>query len=355
MSATVSIVVPVYNAQEHLEETVSSLLAQTYRELEIILVNDGSTDKSPEICKSFAEKDSRVKVIDRQNGGLIAARRTGIENFSGDYVMFSDADDWLPEDAAETLVNAIEKEAADIAVARLKFVKSLKTEKLNTLDNLDSYLKQQPVYQGDELRQKLLRSFLYSGSLPVSLCGKLYKKALFHDVYKYAEGIAFFGEDRYTNMALFANADKVVLVDKVTYFYRAGGGTSKYMSGFFSDIVWGYKNDLKLIDDFDFDREESIKRVSEYFLALIETVVNNLLLDKTKSRREYIDKITEYVNDPAVRLACERADCDRLRTVERMILAKDADGIFLYASKTMKRSKYRQMIKNILARFGVRC
>ena len=122
MKATVSIVVPVYNAQEHLEETISSLLAQTYRELEIVLVNDGSTDKSPEICKAFAEKDSRIKVIDKQNGGLISARKTGIDNAAGDYVMFSDADDWLPVDAAETLVNAIEKEAADIAVLTERIV-----------------------------------------------------------------------------------------------------------------------------------------------------------------------------------------------------------------------------------------
>ena len=353
MNPTVSIIVPIYNAQAHLEETVNSLLAQTYRELEIVLVNDGSTDKSPEICRSFAEKDSRVKVINKQNGGSVAARRTGRENSTGEYVMFADADDWYSGDAVQVLMTAIEKEGADIAIARFIFVNSLKNEKLNALDSLGRYIKHKTVYQGDELRQRIIRSFLHREPMPPTLYAKMYKRELFHDIYRYAEGMVFYGDDLHVNMALFANADKVVMVDKVVYYYRTGGGTTKYMPSLFNDLVWSYKNKLKLMADFGFEADTAL--VSEYFIAFIEMAVNNLLLDKTRGRREYMEKITEYVNDPTVRQACERSDKSRLRAIELMVVEKDVDGIYKYASNTVRKSKYRQKIKKILARFGVRC
>ena len=104
----VSIVVPIYNAEKFLTTTVDSIIAQTYKNIEIILVNDGSTDGSLALCQTFLEKDKRIKVVDKQNGGVSSARNCGIHTASGEFIMFVDSDDLIEKDACEKLVkNAI--------------------------------------------------------------------------------------------------------------------------------------------------------------------------------------------------------------------------------------------------------
>ena len=105
MEKKVSIIVPVYNAEKNLERCVRSLLAQTYANLEILLVNDGSRDQSLAICQHFAQEDGRIRVIDKPNGGVSSARNAGLDAARGDYVMFCDSDDWVEPDWCECLVS----------------------------------------------------------------------------------------------------------------------------------------------------------------------------------------------------------------------------------------------------------
>ena len=113
MSATVSFVVPVYNVERYLSECVESILAQTFRDVEIILVDDGSTDSSGAMCDDYQKRDARVRVVHKPNGGLSDARNAGLDVAQGDFVFFVDSDDRLREDAAELLVDAAERENAD--------------------------------------------------------------------------------------------------------------------------------------------------------------------------------------------------------------------------------------------------
>ena len=105
MEKTISIIVPVYNAEKTLARCVRSLMAQTYRNLEILLVNDGSRDQSPAICQRFAQEDGRIRVIDKPNGGVSSARNAGLDAARGDYVMFCDSDDWVEPDWCESMVS----------------------------------------------------------------------------------------------------------------------------------------------------------------------------------------------------------------------------------------------------------
>ena len=105
MEKTISIIVPVYNAEKTLERCVRSLMAQTYGNIEILLVNDGSRDQSPAICQRFAQEDGRIRVIDKPNGGVSSARNAGLDAARGDYVMFCDSDDWVEPDWCECLVS----------------------------------------------------------------------------------------------------------------------------------------------------------------------------------------------------------------------------------------------------------
>ena len=109
MDRKISIIVPVYNAENTLERCVSALIGQTYQNIEIILVNDGSKDRSLEICQNFAERDSRICVIDKPNGGVSSARNAGLDVASGEFIMFCDSDDWAETDWCEELISHYEE------------------------------------------------------------------------------------------------------------------------------------------------------------------------------------------------------------------------------------------------------
>ena len=112
----ISVIVPVYNVESYLARCVDSILTQTYQNLEVILVDDGSKDNSGVICDDYARRDSRVNVIHKENGGLSSARNAGIEAAGGEYLAFVDSDDWIEPDAYERLLSAMQKHAAKLVV-----------------------------------------------------------------------------------------------------------------------------------------------------------------------------------------------------------------------------------------------
>lgn len=118
----ISIIVPVYKADFWLPKCVKSILRQTYRNLEILLIDDGSPDKCPEICDRFAQKDKRVKVIHKENGGVSSARNKGIEESSGEYLFFVDSDDWLTKDAIETAYQGLIENDVQLSVLGIEYI-----------------------------------------------------------------------------------------------------------------------------------------------------------------------------------------------------------------------------------------
>ena len=122
MNEKISIIVPVYNVEKYLKKCIDSIVNQTYKNLEIILVDDGATDRSGEICDELAKLDNRIKVYHKKNGGLSDARNYGVERATGSYVGFVDSDDYIDAEMYEKLYEAITKEAADVAECNLKIV-----------------------------------------------------------------------------------------------------------------------------------------------------------------------------------------------------------------------------------------
>lgn len=123
----VSIIVPVYNTEEYIRQCLDSILNQTYQNFECLLINDGSSDNSSDICREYVAKDTRFRYFKKENGGVSSARNLGIELSEGDYITFIDSDDWVDSDYLEVLYSAILEEQADIAVSTYK--------KFNTSDN----------------------------------------------------------------------------------------------------------------------------------------------------------------------------------------------------------------------------
>ena len=130
----ISVIVPVYNVEYYLKKCIRSIVKQSYKNLEIILVDDGSSDKSGLICDVFAKKDKRIKVIHKNNSGVSDARNVGIDNATGYYITFVDSDDWVPKNYIEILYNAMVEKDSDICIGSLQFIKLITKDRLDVND-----------------------------------------------------------------------------------------------------------------------------------------------------------------------------------------------------------------------------
>lgn len=202
----ISIIVPVYNVEKYLTKCIDSIINQTYKDLEIILVDDGSTDNSGQICDQYAIKDNRIKVIHKENGGLSDARNVGIKNSTGEYLSFIDSDDYIDKDMIECLYNAITDTNSDIAVCG-KYIEK-ETGKYY-LKNVNLQLK---IYDSKEA----LKSILTNNLIDVSACDKLFKKTLFRDI-KFPKNKYF--EDMGTIYKLIDLCNSIVHIGGAKYHY----------------------------------------------------------------------------------------------------------------------------------------
>ena len=128
--AKITVIIPVYNVEKFLRTCLDSVINQTYQNLEIICVNDGSTDSSPEILKEYFEKDDRIIIINKENGGLSSARNAGLDAATGEYVAFLDSDDWISKNFCKELLKSIIKTHSDAAIAQTHYVYENRIEKI---------------------------------------------------------------------------------------------------------------------------------------------------------------------------------------------------------------------------------
>lgn len=211
----ISVIVPVYNVEKYLRQCIDSILAQTFADFELILVDDGSTDKCGAICDEYAKKDYRIKVIHQKNGGLSAARNAGLDIAAGNYVAFIDSDDLVRDRYLEVLYNALIESESDISTCRsLVFDDgddkgvcpySGSGEKM-TISGKDACLS---IYIGD-------------GRTHVVAWGKLYRKALFKNI-RYP--LSKIHEDDAVTPIVFYHANKVTICEDCLYMYRTRDGS----------------------------------------------------------------------------------------------------------------------------------
>lgn len=248
MNAKVTIIVPIYNAAVFLPKTIKSIQAQTYTNLEIILVNDCSTDGSLSICKEFSANDSRIKIIDKQqNEGVDYARFSGLEATTGDFVTFLDADDSLCTDAVEIWLKIFDKYDVDIVYGNMVRVYSerFKIKKIRHL-----YVKYtERIIEGAE-KSKLIISFFGVNIVPVNVCGNLYKSTLFHPPLE-KSGLKF-GEDLLLGLQLYHRANAVYVTSECVYLYRWGGVTATYQPHFLEAAKTLFRRKMAFIEGIDY-------------------------------------------------------------------------------------------------------
>ena len=262
----VSVIVPIYNVEEYLEECLESIRNQTYTNIEVILVNDGSTDGSKEICERFCQQDNRFKLVTQENQGASVARNRGVKESNGDYIMFVDSDDVVKDNIVEVLLSYMK---TDVDIVECKSTRCKEELFENNPVNI--------IFEG-ESTEAIIKSIEYK---EVKYCPftKLYRRELVEKV-PFLEGVIY--EDVYTGINFLRNIRKMIVLDLNGYYYRVR--TNSVMTTSFNkknlDI---FPVGKKLIESFD---------DNEYLLPYIGYFIFYLSL--SHYQRDGITKVSPY-------------------------------------------------------------
>ena len=211
----ISVIVPVYNAEKYLSDCIDSILNQTLKEIELILINDGSTDNSLQICREKASKDSRVKIINKKNEGQGYARNIGIDRAKGEFITFVDSDDYIDKEAYEKMYELCKKYHADYCITPFSIKNNIKKDKIK-------------IYEGKEIRNKILIDLL--GNYPQnsigsvigpSVCTKLFNSKIIKDnKIKFISERQYSSEDNIFNINYILFSNTYIMYNKNFYHYR---------------------------------------------------------------------------------------------------------------------------------------
>ena len=241
MGKKVSIIVPVYKTEKYIKRCLESLVNQTYKNLDIVLVDDGTPDKAGRICDEYAVRDDRIRVIHQENAGQSAARNNALKIASGEYFCFVDSDDYIALNMIERLINLIEKNKADIAMVDYQVF---------TADRVDETADHPATEEVSMDNVQMIRNIhTVKDELYVVMWGKLFKRDLF-------QGIQFpvgrICEDLDVLYKLYDKVEKAVYCgDKLYYYFRGNVSSSTYglNQKFYDDVFWVLENEIRYVDE----------------------------------------------------------------------------------------------------------
>ena len=284
--AKVSVIVAIYNVEKYLDKCICSLQDQTLSDLEILLIDDGSTDSSAAICDKYALEDERIRVIHKENGGLSDARNRGLDAASSEYIGFIDGDDYVDNDMFEILYNCAEKEHASIAVCGLYHCY---TNEMRTAEDTTGY------YVTDA--RETIRMVLDSKKISVNAVNKLYKKELFRHI-RFPKGKR--SEDAHIMIKLLSQIDKAVITMQPKYYYvhREGSITTQKYSPADLSVIEAYTNNLKFIKKYypDLETEAKFRYYWSHFYVLDKMMFTKPLQDK-RSKKKIIHRLRKHWKD----------------------------------------------------------
>lgn len=339
----ISVIVPVYNVQHYLSQCIDSIINQDYKDIEVILVNDASTDDSLKICRYYAKKDDRIKIINKTlNEGVDKARFSGLDEAKGEYVTFVDSDDWLegPDTIKEMMEIAQETGVDYVQVASQRVLDKYGFIKKKRISSVSGLI-EKPV-----LFDKYYISFFGYNILHVGIWGKLYKRKIINDALLKPSGLSM-GEDLYFNMMLFPHLNSIYIMNKIGYNYRFGGMTSKYNPHLLPDLKSLFTIKDGLIEKYNYDKAYDFTRI-ELKNVLLSDICQLITYDN-RCKVYIYEKIREELNDPIY---------DEVQKVKNhpnflkdpfviSMTQKDIQSIYEYCYKIVKKNKYRQGIKRI--------
>ena len=261
-SVAIGIIVPVYNAKRYLRQCIKSVLNQTFQDFCLVLVDDGSTDGSGQICDAYAAKDQRIQVIHQPNKGSVLARAGGVLSEyaqAAKYIFLSDADDTLMPNALQLLYDEAEKKELDcVCASTQKMWKGIRLPSKHHAPCFDN----PKVYTQEEIRRELYISCFGISNYPVNLVGKLYRTELITRVINFPPVVKFMGDDLSVTLRLMPETQRLGILPEVIYNYRIGGNTSRFMPYMLDDFLalYRFKTEMR--------KKHPMPQDAEYYMAI---------------------------------------------------------------------------------------
>ena len=334
-----SVIVPVYNTEKYLRECVDSILAQTFTDLELILVDDGSTDGSGVICDEYAKKDARIRVIHQENGGITVARKTGVRVAKGEYVTFVDSDDWIDREMFEQMVEKCLETGADIAVCDVYMDYGAKTV-------TSPSLVEEGFYNKTGLRDKIYPAMLMDvpfrrPGILGSACNKIFHKEVMKETFWQVDDSFVYAEDALFCYAALLESNGVFVLRKPLYHYRQHAesaihqfnGQRRYENALRS--YYAYQKSL-INRGYDLSMQ-----LSAYIsVNAVDVIRKVLLFDKETALCERLKQARCFLGDELVHTAlCNNAKNQRSRKDQwKGLLAKNCQVIMLYILFVVRQS-----------------
>lgn len=272
----ISIIVPIYNTGKYLKRCLNTLIGQTFRNLEILLIDDGSTDGSGRLCDKYALADGRVRVVHKVNGGLVSAWKRGVEESTGEYLCFVDSDDWIDPEMISDMAECLKGNKKEIIASDyvIEYASGSSREVYQGLKSGE--------YEGIDLKNKVIPELLGKENRPVSFsrCTKLISRELITANCKYSDPAIRMGEDVTIMLPALVDCERLVIMDHKIYyhyFYADDSMVHGYDSGLYKNIQDLYKIIERIINDkFSWSELEKMYKEAqrEYLLLLFLTLKN---------------------------------------------------------------------------------
>lgn len=350
----ISIIIPVYNAEKYIDKCIESLINQKFKNLEIIIVNDGSTDKSLEICRKYERIDSRIIVINKDNGGVSSARNIGLEVASGEYIGFVDPDDWVEEDMYYNMYNTLKSTSADVVICNYYEENRRKTKEVR-LSGTKSILKENDIIQYI-VSPMIATEDLNNGrsTLMGSVCRLLIKHSIIIDNNIRFKDYIPLMEDLIFSINIFLKSHIISIDNSISYHYRQNSVSA----------INRYRKDLKKIHDtVTFEIEALLKQENKYDLLIdrmkiryVNDAMSCITMEchqhnKYNKISQKIFKIGQVCKDKKLKNIIKEVDKSNYSFRRKIILSSIINDrsiyLFVYYSAIMRCKKIIYLIKNI--------
>ena len=349
----IAVIIPVYNTEKYIKKCIRSFQRQTFKDFKLILVDDGSKDKSGIICDDMAQKDDRIYVIHQENKGSVEARKTGVlceQAQQAEYIFLSDADDVVEPDALEKLYNTAIENHADCVCANMRsYWKGIKIKSKYQRPCFN--IEKPKVYSQKEIINNIYISCFGITDYPVSIVAKLYKTSLISEAIDFAPIVKFMGEDLSVTLRCLPLTQRLVIIPDVIYNYRIGGGTSKFMPYMLDDFLALYNNKIKLIHEYTMPQDA----IFYTNIELMNILVSWLKMCKKQgnySETQIEEEIKRICNIPEIKDAamqlCER---ENKNAIAVMVHNGEIKQIHDKLMKQILMEQRKDKIKEILKKF----
>ena len=329
-----SIVIPIYNVGKYVRKTIDSVTNQTYDNLEIVCVNDGSTDDCPQMLSAYAAQDKRIKVVNQQNQGTYIARQVGVETAEGDYIVFLDGDDELKPDACAQIVSMVNETDADIVQFGMTILADKHDDEF--LRWITRFLNQKKgVFEGSE---NMIRKCYVEEKLPWNVIGKAIRSSVAKQAFRDMDQVRFSGLDDYVStFYIYLYANKLYSSERKLYNYNYGVGISYYkmkLDGFAKYLLnyQGYETLRHYIEK----RTEKGSEIYRIVDEVMREFILNAILNRTKNLSDEVSS-QEWANEFAKTLGTEKALGALASRI--VILGKDKERLIQKNRKHLRQFK----------------